>query len=194
MLQIKDIHKEYRTGNLVQRALDGVSLSLRDNEFVAILGPSGSGKTTLLMQRVAIARALVNDPEILLADEPTGALDSETSVQVMDLLQEVAKERLVVMVTHNPELAQLYATRIVTVKDGRILSDTDPFVYYRNCADPFHIKWCRQIHYKYGRRNTFRISVADTKHRSGSYLYDDGSSHSAEWEKRWGSRSCPDGD
>lgn len=226
MLQIKDIHKEYRTGNLVQRALDGVSLSLRDNEFVAILGPSGSGKTTLLniiggldrydrgdliingistkkykdrdwdsyrnhtigfvfqsynliphqtvlanvelaltisgvskserrrrakealekvglgaqihkkpsqmsggqMQRVAIARALVNDPEILLADEPTGALDSETSVQVMDLLQEVAKERLVVMVTHNPELAQLYATRIVTVKDGRILSDTDPFV------------------------------------------------------------------
>ena len=73
------------------------------------------------MQRVAIARALVNDPEILLADEPTGALDSDTSVQVMDLLQGVAKERLVVMVTHNPELAQLYATRIVTVKDGRIL-------------------------------------------------------------------------
>lgn len=70
------------------------------------------------MQRVAIARALVNDPEILLADEPTGALDSDTSVQVMDLLQGVAKERLVVMVTHNPELAQLYATRIVTVKMG----------------------------------------------------------------------------
>ena len=189
------------------------------------------------MQRVAIARALVNDPEILLADEPTGALDSDTSVQVMDLLQGVAKERLVVMVTHNPELAQLYATRIVTVKDGRILSDTDPFVidsesmappvhknmgkssmsfftalslsfqnlktkkartlltsFAGSIADPFHIKWCRQIHYKYGRRNTFRISVADTKHRSGSYLYDDGSSHSAEWEKRWGSRSCPDGD
>ena len=237
MLQIKDIHKEYRTGNLVQRALDGVSLSLRDNEFVAILGPSGSGKTTLLniiggldrydsgdliingistkkykdrdwdsyrnhtigfvfqsynliphqtvlanvelaltisgvskserrrrakealekvglgaqihkkpsqmsggqMQRVAIARALVNDPEILLADEPTGALDSETSVQVMDLLQEVAKERLVVMVTHNPELAQLYATRIVTVKDGRILSDTDPFVIdSESMAPPVH--------------------------------------------------------
>jgi putative ABC transport system permease protein len=237
VLQIKDIHKEYRTGNLVQRALDGVSLSLRDNEFVAILGPSGSGKTTLLniiggldrydsgdliingistkkykdrdwdsyrnhtigfvfqsynliphqtvlanvelaltisgvskserrrrakealekvglgaqihkkpsqmsggqMQRVAIARALVNDPEILLADEPTGALDSETSVQVMDLLQEVAKERLVVMVTHNPELAQLYATRIVTVKDGRILSDTDPFVIdSESMAPPVH--------------------------------------------------------
>lgn len=237
MLQIKNIQKEYRTGNLVQRALDGVSLSLRDNEFVAILGPSGSGKTTLLniiggldrydsgdliingistkkykdrdwdsyrnhtigfvfqsynliphqtvlanvelaltisgvskserrrrakealekvglgaqlhkrpsqmsggqMQRVAIARALVNDPEILLADEPTGALDSETSVQVMELLKEVARERLVVMVTHNPELAQLYATRIVTVKDGRILSDTDPFeVDTEQMAPPVH--------------------------------------------------------
>jgi len=218
-------------------ACPGRSLSLRDNEFVAILGPSGSGKTTLLniiggldrydsgdliingistkkykdrdwdsyrnhtigfvfqsynliphqtvlanvelaltisgvskserrrrakealekvglgaqihkkpsqmsggqMQRVAIARALVNDPEILLADEPTGALDSDTSVQVMDLLQEVAKERLVVMVTHNPELAQLYATRIVTVKDGRILSDTDPFVIdSESMAPPVH--------------------------------------------------------
>lgn len=79
------------------------------------------------MQRVAIARALVNDPDILLADEPTGALDSETSVQVMDLLKEVAKDRLVVMVTHNPELAQKYATRIVNLRDGRILSDSDPF-------------------------------------------------------------------
>ena len=91
------------------------------------------------MQRVAIARALVNDPEILLADEPTGALDSDTSVQVMDLLQGVAKERLVVMVTNNPELAQLYATRIVTVKDGRILSDTDPFVIdSESMAPPVH--------------------------------------------------------
>lgn len=226
MLQIKNIKKEYRTGDLVQKALDDVSLNLRDNEFVAILGPSGSGKTTLLniiggldrydsgdliingistkkykdrdwdsyrnhtigfvfqsynlishqtvlsnvelaltisgisgeerrrratealkkvglgeqlhkkpnqlsggqMQRVAIARALVNDPDILLADEPTGALDSETSVQVMDLLREVAKDRLVVMVTHNPELAEEYATRIVTIKDGNLVSDTDPFV------------------------------------------------------------------
>lgn len=226
MLQIKHICKEYRTGNLVQKALDDVSLNLRDNEFVAILGPSGSGKTTLLniiggldrydsgdliineistknykdrdwdsyrnhtigfvfqsynliphqtilanvelaltisgvgkaerrnraqkaleqvglgeqvhkkpnqlsggqMQRVAIARALVNDPDILLADEPTGALDSETSVQVMDLLREVARDRLVVMVTHNPELAQEYATRIVNLKDGSIRSDTNPFV------------------------------------------------------------------
>ena len=225
MLQIKDISKKYITGNLEQMALDGVSLNLRDNEFVAILGPSGSGKTTLLniiggldrydtgdliingvttkrykdrdwdsyrnhtigfvfqsynliphqtvlanvelaltiggiskserrrraeealekvglkehifkkpnqmsggqMQRVAIARALVNDPNILLADEPTGALDSETSVQVMDLLKEVAEDRLVVMVTHNPELAEQYATRIVTLKDGKITSDSDPF-------------------------------------------------------------------
>jgi len=225
MLQIKDIRKTYVTGELVQTALDGVSLNLRDNEFVAILGPSGSGKTTLLnviggldrydsgdlvingistekytdrdwdsyrnhtigfvfqsynliphqsvlsnvelaltisgisrserrrraakalkdvglgdqlhkrpnqmsggqMQRVAIARALVNDPDILLADEPTGALDSETSVQVMDLLKEVSRDRLVVMVTHNPELAEDYANRIVRVKDGRIIGDTNPF-------------------------------------------------------------------
>ena len=225
MLQIRDIHKECKTGSLVQKALDGVSLNLRDNEFVAILGPSGSGKTTLLniiggldrydsgdliingvstkrykdrdwdsyrnhtigfvfqsynliphqtvlsnvelaltisgiskrdrkqraldalekvglreqahkkpnqmsggqMQRVAIARALVNDPDILLADEPTGALDTETSVQVMDLLKEVAKDRLVVMVTHNPELAEEYATRIVKLKDGKIINDSDPF-------------------------------------------------------------------
>lgn len=225
MLQIFDICKQYKTGNFIQKALDHVSLNLRDNEFVAILGPSGSGKTTLLniiggldrydsgdliingistkkykdrdwdsyrnhtigfvfqsynliphqtilanvelaliisgvskterrqkaiealtkvglgqqihkkpnqlsggqMQRVAIARALVNDPDILLADEPTGALDSETSIQVMDLLKEVAQDRLVVMVTHNPELAKEYATRIVTLKDGVILDDTNPF-------------------------------------------------------------------
>lgn len=79
------------------------------------------------MQRVAIARALVNDPDIVLADEPTGALDSDTSVQIMDLLKEVAKDRLVVMVTHNPELAYQYATRIVELKDGVIRSDSDPF-------------------------------------------------------------------
>ncbi len=225
MLQIKHICKEYRTGSLVQKALDDVSLNLRNNEFVSILGPSGSGKTTLLniiggldrydsgdliingvstrkykdrdwdsyrnhtigfvfqsynliphqtilanvelaltisgigkserrqraqkaldevglgdqvhkrpsqlsggqMQRVAIARALVNDPDILLADEPTGALDSETSIQVMDLLKQVAKDRLVVMVTHNPELAQAYSTRIVNLRDGRIRSDSNPF-------------------------------------------------------------------
>ena len=225
MLQLNHIKKEYKTGDLVQKALDDVSLNLRDNEFVAILGPSGSGKTTLLnviggldrydsgdliingistkkytdrdwdsyrnhtigfvfqsynliphqtvlsnvelaltisgisgaerrsratkaleqvglgdqlhkhpsemsggqMQRVAIARALVNNPDILLADEPTGALDSDTSIQVMELLKEVAKDRLVVMVTHTPELAEQYATRIVRLRDGVIQSDTAPF-------------------------------------------------------------------
>lgn len=79
------------------------------------------------MQRVAIARALVNNPDILLADEPTGALDSDTSVQVMELLRKVAKDRLVVMVTHNPELAQEYATRIVRLRDGKIQEDSDPY-------------------------------------------------------------------
>ncbi len=226
MLQIKNVNKQYKTGELIQTALDDVSLNLRNNEFIAILGPSGSGKTTLLniiggldrydkgdliingistkkykdrdwdsyrnhtigfvfqsynliphqtilanvelaltisgvpknkrkqkaikaleqvglakqiykkpnqlsggqMQRVAIARALVNDPDIVLADEPTGALDSDTSIQVMELLKEVAKDRLVVMVTHNPELAENYATRIVNIKDGKILSDTNPYI------------------------------------------------------------------
>ena len=225
MLQLINIEKKYTTGDLTQAALNGVSLNLRDSEFVAILGPSGSGKTTLLniiggldrydsgeliingistrrytdrdwdsyrnhtvgfvfqsynliphqtvlanvelaltisgvsgaerrrraaealrqvglgdqlhkrptemsggqMQRVAIARALVNNPDILLADEPTGALDSDTSIQVMELLKEVAKDRLVVMVTHNPELAEQYATRIVRLRDGVIQSDTAPF-------------------------------------------------------------------
>ena len=79
------------------------------------------------MQRVAIARALVNNPDIVLADEPTGALDSETSYQVMELLKEVAKDRLVIMVTHNPELAERYANRVVNLKDGRVMSDTNPF-------------------------------------------------------------------
>ncbi len=238
MLKLKQINKEYKTGELVQHALNNVSLNLRDNEFVAILGPSGSGKTTLLniiggldrydsgdliingistkkytdrdwdsyrnhtigfvfqsynliphqtvlgnvelaltisgvskaerrrraaealqqvglgnqlhkhpsemsggqMQRVAIARALVNNPDILLADEPTGALDSETSIQVMELLKEVARDRLVVMVTHNPELAEQYATRIVTLKDGVIRSDTMPYEPGDEdvCAAPVH--------------------------------------------------------
>ena len=224
MIEIRDITKTYTTGDLVQRALDGVSVTFRANEFVAVLGPSGSGKTTFLnilggfdhadsgdivvngvstrdygdaewdtyrnhrvgfifqsynliphqtvlanvelaltlagvdraerarraiaalervglgahvnkkpsqlsggqMQRVAIARALVNDPEIVLADEPTGALDTETGIQVMDLLAEVARERLVIMVTHNPQLAEDYATRIVRIQDGRMVGDTDP--------------------------------------------------------------------
>lgn len=224
MLQVLNIRKQYKTGELIQSALDDVSLNLRDNEFVAILGPSGSGKTTLLniiggldrydsgdliingistkrykdrdwdsyrnhtigfvfqsynliphqsvlanvelaltisgiskgerkrrakealvqvglgehihkkpnqmsggqMQRVAIARALVNNPDILLADEPTGALDTETSQQVMALLKQVAKDRLVIMVTHNPELADTYANRIVRLRDGKIIDDTNP--------------------------------------------------------------------
>ena len=225
MLQIKKISKQYKTGDLIQNALNNVSLNFRDNEFVSILGPSGSGKTTLLniiggldrydkgdliinnvstknykdrdwdsyrnhtigfvfqsynliphqtvlanvelaltisgiskkerkkralealekvglkdqahkkpnqmsggqMQRVAIARALVNNPDILLADEPTGALDTETSLQVMELLKQVANDRLVIMVTHNPELAENYSTRIVKLKDGEIIGDSDPF-------------------------------------------------------------------
>ena len=225
MLELKGICKRYVTQSFTQVALDNVSLSFRDSEFVAILGPSGSGKTTMLnviggldhfdsgdllidgistkdfhdrdwdayrnnrigfvfqsynliphqtilenvelaltltgvghaerrqrarkaleavglgehvnkrpsqlsggqMQRVAIARALINDPEIVLADEPTGALDSTTSVQVMDLLKEVARDRLVIMVTHNPELAYQYATRIVNLADGKITDDSDPF-------------------------------------------------------------------
>lgn len=237
MLQIKNISKQYKTGDLIQIALDDVSLNFRDNEFVSILGPSGSGKTTLLniiggldrydkgdliinnvstkkykdrdwdsyrnhtvgfvfqsynliphqtvlanvelaltiggiarrerkrralealakvglkeqahkkpnqmsggqMQRVAIARALVNDPDILLADEPTGALDTNTSVQVMELLKEVAKDRLVVMVTHNPELAQQYSTRIVKLKDGKIIDDSNPCVITKtNKEKPVH--------------------------------------------------------
>ena len=225
MLQLNDVCKSYTTADFTQTALDHVSVSFRDNEFVAVLGPSGSGKTTMLnivggldhydsgdliidgvstkrykdrdwdtyrnnrigfvfqaynliphqtilenvelaltlsgigraerrrraidalsrvgladhvhkkpsqlsggqMQRVAIARALINDPEILLADEPTGALDSKTSVQIMDLLTEIANDRLVIMVTHNPELAEQYATRIVTLADGVIRADTCPF-------------------------------------------------------------------
>ena len=225
MLQLKNIVKKYGSGENTVTALNGVDLSFRENEFVAILGHSGCGKTTLLniiggldhytsgdliingistkeykdrdwdayrnhsigfifqsynlihhqsvlsnvelaltisgvskserrkrakealekvglgdqlnkrpnqmsggqMQRVAIARALINNPDILLADEPTGALDSETSIQVMELLKEIAKDKLVIMVTHNPELAEQYSTRIVNIKDGQITGDSDPF-------------------------------------------------------------------
>ena len=225
MLQLKNIVKQYRTGDETVDALRGVNIDFRESEFVSVLGPSGCGKTTLLniiggldgytegdliidgrstkeftdrdwdtyrnhkvgfvfqsynlishqsvlsnvelaltlsgvskserrkraiealekvglkdqirkkpnqmsggqMQRVAIARALVNDPEILLADEPTGALDSATSVQIMDLLKEIAQDRLVIMVTHNPELAEQYSTRIVRFLDGKMTDDTAPF-------------------------------------------------------------------
>lgn len=88
------------------------------------------------MQRVAIARALINNPDILLADEPTGALDSETSIQIMELLKEIAKDKLVIMVTHNPELAEEYSTRIVKLKDGKIVGDTDPYYHNGESAEP----------------------------------------------------------
>lgn len=224
MLVLKDIVKEYPTGDDVVIALRGMNLQFRRNEFVSILGQSGCGKTTLLniiggldqytsgdliingkstkkfkdrdwdtyrnhsigfvfqsynliphqsvlsnvelaltlsgvskaerrqratealekvglsdqlskkpnqmsggqMQRVAIARALVNNPDILLADEPTGALDSTTSVQIMELLKEIAKDKLVIMVTHNPDLAETYSTRIIRVLDGRVTDDSNP--------------------------------------------------------------------
>lgn len=226
MLALKNIVKDYVTGDTTVRAMKNISINFRENEFVAILGPSGCGKTTMLniiggldrytsgdlvingkstktftdgdwdtyrnhsigfvfqsynlithqtvlanvelaltlsgvskkerrekaiealkkvglekhiykrptqmsggqMQRVAIARALINNPDIILADEPTGALDSETSVQIMELLKEVAKDKLVIMVTHNPELALQYATRVVRCLDGNIIDDSNPFV------------------------------------------------------------------
>ena len=225
MLKLKDIKKDYVTGDSVVHALKGVSLEFRKSEFVSILGQSGCGKTTLLniiggldqytsgdliingkstkeygdrdwdtyrnhsvgfifqsynliphqtvlanvelaltlsgvskeerrkratealitvglgeqikkrpnqlsggqMQRVAIARALVNDPDILLADEPTGALDSETSVQIMELLKAISNDKLIIMVTHNPDLAKEYSSRIINLLDGNVISDSDPY-------------------------------------------------------------------
>ena len=224
MLELKNIHKIYKSGENFVNALQGIDLQFRKSDFVSILGPSGCGKTTMLniiggldhytegdlvidgrstkdykdrdwdgyrnhrigfvfqsyhliphqsvlqnvelaltlsgvskrerrkaaiaaleqvglkdqlrkkpsqmsggqMQRVAIARALVNNPDIILADEPTGALDTETSVQVMEILKEISKDRLVIMVTHNPELAETYSTRIIRMLDGRITGDTAP--------------------------------------------------------------------
>ena len=225
MLKLKEIKKDYVTGDSTVHALRGVSLEFRKSEFVSILGQSGCGKTTLLniiggldkytsgdliingvstkqykdsdwdtyrnhsigfvfqsynliphqsvlanvelaltlcgvskaerkkraiealekvglgdqihkkpnqmsggqMQRVAIARALVNNPDILLADEPTGALDSETSVQIMEILKEISKDKLIIMVTHNPDLANTYSTRIINLLDGMVISDSDPY-------------------------------------------------------------------
>ena len=117
--------------------LAGVSKKERKEKAISVLKKVGLGdhiykKPNQMsggqMQRVAIARALVNNPDILLADEPTGALDSETSVQIMELLKEIAKDKLVIMVTHNPELAERYSTRIVKLLDGKIVSDTNPFI------------------------------------------------------------------
>ncbi len=225
MLKLNNIKKNYETGNESVKALKGISIEFRENEFVSILGPSGCGKTTLLniiggldhytsgdliidgistkkykdrdwdtyrnhrigfvfqnynlishqtvlsnvelaltlsgvdkqtrrkkaievlekvglkdqmykkpnqmsggqMQRVAIARALVNDPDILLADEPTGALDTKTSVQIMEILKEISKDRLIIMVTHNPDLADKYSTRIINLLDGEVTSDSKPY-------------------------------------------------------------------
>ena len=116
--------------------LAGVSKKERRERAIAVLKKVGLGdhihkKPNQMsggqMQRVAIARALINNPDILLADEPTGALDSETSVQIMELLKEIAKDKLVVMVTHNPELAEKYSTRIVRLLDGKIVSDSNPY-------------------------------------------------------------------
>lgn len=237
MLELKDVKKTYHVGDIETKALDGISVSFREREFVAILGTSGSGKTTCLniiggldqydsgdlkikgkstksfrdsdwdayrnntigfvfqsynlithlsivanvelgmtlsgvsreekhrkameslekvglkehlhkkpnqlsggqMQRVAIARALANDPEILLCDEPTGALDSTTSIQIMDLIKEVAKDKLVIMVTHNPDLAEKYADRIIRFSDGKIIDDTHPH-QERPKEDQFRLK------------------------------------------------------
>jgi len=237
MLELINIKKSYKIGDMETKALDNVSVAFRKKEFVSILGPSGSGKSTCLniiggldrydsgdlkikgkktkdfkdkdwdayrnnsigfifqnynlithisvlsnvelgmtlsgiktkekrkraievlnkvglkehihkkpnqlsggqMQRVAIARALVNDPEILLCDEPTGALDTVTSVQIMDLIKEISKDKLVIMVTHNPELAQKYSDRIIEFKDGKILSDSNPYIG-ENKKEEFKLK------------------------------------------------------
>lgn len=259
MLELKDIKKYYTVGSSTTKALDGVSVAFRKQEFVAILGPSGSGKTTMLnviggldnydsgdmiingkstksfkdrdwdayrnnsigfvfqsynlishlgiidnvelgmtlsgvskeekrakatdaltrvglaehmhkkpnqlsggqMQRVAIARALANDPDILLCDEPTGALDSETSVQIMELIQELSKEKLVIMVTHNPELAHKYAGRIIEFKDGRIIKDSNPHVEGQK-KDQFELK-----HTKMSFMTALRLSFNNIRTKKG---------------------------
>lgn len=259
MLQLKDLRKSYHVGDTVTHALDDVSISFRNQEFVAILGPSGSGKTTLLnvvggldrydsgdliingkstknfketdwdayrnnsvgfvfqnynlishlsiianvelgmnlsgvsaterhkramdaltqvglkehisknpnqlsggqMQRVAIARALANDPDILLCDEPTGALDTETSEQIMKLIKELSKDRLVVMVTHNPKLAQEYATRIVNFQDGKVLNDSNPFIPKEE-KDTFKLK-----HTKMSYWNAIKLSFTNIMTKKG---------------------------
>ena len=259
MLQLKDLRKSYHVGDTVTHALDDVSISFRNQEFVAILGPSGSGKTTLLnvvggldrydsgdliingkstknfketdwdayrnnsvgfvfqnynlishlsiianvelgmnlsgvsaserrkramdaltqvglkehisknpnqlsggqMQRVAIARALANDPDILLCDEPTGALDTETSEQIMKLIKELSKDRLVVMVTHNPKLAQEYATRIVNFQDGKILNDSNPFIPEEE-KDTFKLKRTKMSYW-----NAIKLSFTNIMTKKG---------------------------
>ncbi|MDD4184308.1 MAG: ATP-binding cassette domain-containing protein [Candidatus Izemoplasmatales bacterium] len=238
MLKLIGIDKSYTTGTFTQKALSGVTLDFRRNEFVTVLGPSGCGKTTLLniiggldqydhgdliisgkstksftdvewdmyrnnsigfvfqshnliqhlnvlqnvemgmtlsgvssserkrraqevleqvglrnhmhkrpnqlsggeSQRVAIARALANDPDVILADEPTGSLDSVTSVQILDLIKRIAKDKLVIMVTHNSELAEKYATRIIRLKDGEVIDDTNPVIEEKELKAEFSLK------------------------------------------------------
>ena len=259
MLQLKHIFKSYHVGDTVTHALDDVTISFRDQEFVAILGPSGSGKTTMLnviggldrydkgdliingkstknfketdwdayrnntvgfifqnynliphlsimdnvelgmnlsgvpkkerhekavaaltevglkehinkrpnqlsggqMQRVAIARAIANDPDILLCDEPTGALDIETSVQIMKLIKKLSKDRLVIMVTHNPELAKEYATRIVNFQDGKILDDSEPFKPEAE-EDTFNLKRTKMSYW-----NAIKLSFTNIMTKKG---------------------------
>lgn len=259
MLQLKHIFKSYHVGDTVTHALHDVTISFRDQEFVAILGPSGSGKTTMLnviggldrydkgdliingkstknfketdwdayrnntvgfifqnynliphlsiidnvelgmnlsgvpkkechekavaaltevglkehinkrpnqlsggqMQRVAIARAIANDPDILLCDEPTGALDTETSVQIMKLIKNLSKDRLVIMVTHNPELAKEYATRIVNFQDGKILDDSEPFKPEAE-EDTFNLKRTKMSYW-----NAIKLSFTNIMTKKG---------------------------
>lgn len=256
MLSLKQITKDYVTGDETVHALKGVDIEFRESEFVSILGQSGCGKTTLLniiggldrytdgdlvingkstkqfkdsdwdtyrnhsigfvfqsynliphqtvlsnvelaltlsgvskaerrkravevleqvglgdqlnkkpnqmsggqMQRVAIARALVNDPDILLADEPTGALDSATSVQIMELLKNISKDKLIIMVTHNPELAQQYSTRIIKLKDGRVTDDSDP--YSANVVEPIKNEEKQKADKKKGKKTSMSFATA----------------------------------
>lgn len=259
MLQLKNLRKSYHIGDSVTHALDDVSISFRNQEFVAILGPSGSGKTTMLnviggldrydtgdliingkstknfketdwdayrnnsvgfvfqnynlishlsiianvelgmnlsgvpaserrkraidaltevglkdhisknpnqlsggqMQRVAIARALANDPDILLCDEPTGALDTETSVQIMKLIKKLSKDRLVVMVTHNSDLAKEYASRIVNFQDGKILDDSNPYTPSDE-KDTFNLKRTKMSYW-----NAIKLSFTNIMTKKG---------------------------
>lgn len=259
MLQLKHIFKSYKVGDNITHALDDVTISFRDQEFVAILGPSGSGKTTMLnviggldrydkgdliingkstknfketdwdayrnnsvgfifqnynliphlsiianvelgmnlsgvgkkerhekaiaaltevglkehinkrpnqlsggqMQRVAIARAIANDPDILLCDEPTGALDTETSVQIMELIKKLSKDRLIIMVTHNPELAEKYATRIVNFQDGKIQHDSELFKP-EDEKDTFNLKRTKMSYW-----NAIKLSFTNIMTKKG---------------------------
>lgn len=262
MLQLKHLKKSYHVGDTVTHALNDVSISFRDKEFVAILGPSGSGKTTMLnviggldrydsgdliingkstknfketdwdayrnntigfifqnynlishlsimenvelgmnlsgvsakerrqraeqalievglkehmhknpnqlsggqMQRVAIARAIANDPDILLCDEPTGALDTETSIQIMKIIKKLAQDRLVIMVTHNPELAEEYATRIVKFQDGKILHDSKPYERQEE-ADNFKLKRTKMSYW-----NAIKLSFTNILTKKGQTI------------------------